>query len=220
MDGISGATTEDLAKMVVKGAAYTTFILWNIVYGPTTEIVANLTENQLSPDLIELILKSPDINDRFWVLERMSQTAVLSPKLTSTLLDMISDDNFSLTYHTINAITPAHLDSNSLQLGLFSKYGNVNHSIQKSIIDKFMEAPYLHPEIVTTSRGFLNQLNGKQLEDFLHLYTKHSVDDLETCKEVSKILENENRYISQKAYKFLMGVEIYDSLIIDNLNSY
>lgn len=88
------------------------------------------------------------------------------------------------------------------------------------IIDKLMEAPYLSSELVASSRGMLDHLNGQQLEDFLFLYTKHSLDDLETCKAIAKILQNENRYISQKAYKFLLGVEITDSLIIENLNSY
>ncbi|MCP4414687.1 MAG: hypothetical protein GY808_19190, partial [Gammaproteobacteria bacterium] len=150
VDGISSATTENLAKIVVKGAAYTTYTLWNIVYGPSVEFVVRITEKQLSPDLIELILKSPDRNDRFWVLDRISQKTVLNSKLTSTLLDMISNDNFSLTYNTINALSPIHLDSDSLQLGLFSKYEKVNHSVQKMIIDKLIDAPYLHPEIVKT----------------------------------------------------------------------
>lgn len=220
IDGISGATTEDLAKIVVKGAAYTTYTLWNIVNGPTVEIVAHLTENQLSPDLIEFILKSPDISDRFWALERIDQKTVLTPNLISTLLDMISEDNFSLAYNTVDAISPTHLDSDSLQLDLFLKYDNVNHSIQKVIIDKLMEAPYLHPGIVTISRGFLDQLNGKQLEDMLLLYSKHSIDDLETCTTVSKILQDENRFISQQAYKFLQTKEIEDKEIISLLDNY
>ena len=219
-DGLSGATTEDVSKMVVKGAAYTTYTLWNIVYGPTRGFVAHLTEMQLTPDLINLILQSSDISDRVWALNRINQSSVLSSKLTSTLLELISGEDFSLTYNAINAISLVHISSDSLQLGLFSRYEKVSHSVQKMIIDKLMDAPYLHPEIVTTSRGFLNQLNGKQLGDILNLYSTHSVDDLETCKEIAKILENENRYISQKAYRFLLGVEITDSLIIKSLNSY
>ena len=196
---------------MVKGAAFTTYTLWNIVYGPSVEFVVRITENQLSPDLIELILKSPDINDRFWVLDRISQKTVLNPKLTSTLLDMISNENFSLTYNTINALSPTHLDSDSLQLGLFSKYEKVNHSVQKMIIDKLIDAPYLHPEIVKTSRDFLYEMNGEQLGNMLLLYSKHSINDLESCKAIAKILQNENRYISQKAYKFLL-VDGFESL--------
>ena len=220
IDGISGATTEDLSEMVVKGAAYTTYTLWNIVYGPTSGLVAHLTEDQLSSELIEMILKSPAINDRFWALDRISQNTVLNTKLIATLLDMISEDNFSLTYNTINALTPAHLVSEYLQLGLFSKYDKVSHSIQQMIIDKFMVAPHLHPKIVATSREFLDQLNGKQLGDLLLLYSKHAVNDLETCKTVSKILQNDNRFIALQAYKFLQASKIKDKEIISMLDNY
>lgn len=220
VDGVSGATTEDMSKIVVKGAAYTTYTLWNIVYGPTQEFVAHLTEMQLTPELINLILQSSDISDRVWALNRIDQSTELNPKLTSSLLDIISGEEYFLAYTAIDAIEPVQFDSDSFQLRLFAKYDEVNHDIKKMIIEKLMDAPYLHSEIVSTSRGFLNQLNGKQLEDFLNLYTKHSIDDLETCEEIAKILENENRYISQKAYNFLRSVEITDSLIIENLDSY
>lgn len=220
LDGISGATTEDLSKIVVKGAAYTTYTLWNIVYGPTKDFVAHLTEMQLTGELTELILKSPELSDKLWILNRIDQSSALGSKLTTTLLDLISGDDFSLTYNAINALSSVHLGSDSLQLGLFSRYEKENHSVQKMIVEKLMDAPFLHPEIVTTSRGFLDQLNGKQLGDILLLYSKHSIDDLETCKTISKILENENRYISQKAYKFLLGVKTRDSVIIENLNAY
>ena len=220
LDGISGATTEDLSKIVVKGAAYTTYTLGNIVYGPTKDFVAHLTEMQLTGELTELILKSPELSDKLWILNRIDHPSALGSQLTATLLDLISGDDFYLTYNTINAISSLHLGSDSLQLGLFSMYDKVNHSVQTMIIKKLMDAPYLHAEIVRTSRGFLDQLNGKQLGDILLLYSKHSIDDLETCKALAKILDNENRYISQKAYRFLLGVEITDSLIIENLNLY
>jgi hypothetical protein len=88
------------------------------------------------------------------------------------------------------------------------------------ILEKFMTAPYLREDIVTSSRGLLEQLNGQQLGDFLLLYSIHSIHDLETCRAIATILGNENRYISQKAYKFLKGIETSDSIIIDKLNAY
>ena len=203
IDGISGATTEDVSKMVVKGAAYTTYTLWNIVHGPTKDIVASLTEKELSPDLIDLILKSPDINDRVWALDRINQKTTLNPKLTVTLLEIISGDDFFLSYSAINAIKASHLNSDTFQFALFSIYKKANHSIKRMIVEKLMEAPYLSSELITSSRNLLSELNGKQLGDFLKLYTKHAINDLETFKAVAEILKNENSFISRQAYKFL-----------------
>jgi len=213
IDGISGATTEDISKMVVKGAAYTTYTLWNIVYGPTQEYVANLTEKQLSPDLIDLILKSPDINDRIWALNRLSPSTVLPPKLITMLLGIISGDDFYLAYSTINAIKAPQLHADSLQIALSSIYKGADHSIGSMIVDKSMEAPNLSPAFTTASRKLLHELNGKQLGDFLFLYRKHAISDLETFKAVAKTLENENRFISRQAYNFLKESKLSDKEI-------
>jgi len=220
VDGVSGATTEDVTKIVVKGAAYTTYTLWNIVHGPTRDLVAGLTEKQLSPDLIDLILKSPDIDDRVWALDRISQITALNPKLTSTLLDIISGDDFFLTYSVINAIKASHLNSYTLQFALFSIYKEADHSIKRMIVAKLMEAPYLSAELTSTSRNLLGKLNGKQLGDILKLYTMHSIDDLETYKSVAEILKNENRFISRQAFKFLKESNISDREIVALLDNY
>ena len=220
VDGLSGATSQDVSKIVVKGAAYTTYTLWNIVYGPTRDFVAHHTEKQLTPELINLILKSSDISDLVWALNRIDENSELGSRLTSTLLNLISGEDFSLTYNTINSISSVHLELDSLQLGLFSKYEKVNHSVQKMIIDKLMDAPYLHPEIVTNSRNFLNQLNGKQLGDILNLYSNHSVYDLETCLAVAEILQNDNRFISRKAYDFLETSQTSDKEVSMMMREY
>ncbi len=220
VDAISGATTENVAKIVVKGAAYTTYKLWNIIYGPTMDLVSQLTEKQLRPDLINMILKSPDISDRIWGLDRIDPTIELNPELTSSLLDFISGDDFYLAYNALDAIDAVHLNSAILQLGLYSIYTETNPSIKNGIVKKLMEAPFLSPEIVTSSRALLEDLNGQQLGEFLKLYSKYSINDVETCREISKILENENRYISQKAYQFLLAIKTNDSLIGESIKKY
>lgn len=220
VDGISGATSEDVSKMVVQGAAYTTYTLWNLVYGPTENVITHMTEMQLTPELSDLILNSPELSDKLWMLNRIDQSSRLEPKLTSRLLEMISDDDFYLTYNVINALSSVHFRSAALQIGLFSKYEKVSHSVQKMIIDKFMEAPFLEQEVVISSRNMLDQLNGKQLGDILKMYSAHTIYDLETCKTVAKILQNENRFISGQAYKFLELSKTTDKEIIAQIDRY
>ena len=219
VDGVSGATSAAVEKIVVRGAAYTTYTLWNMVYGHTQALVSQLTEEQLKPDLIDLILHSPDINDRVWALEKIDQSIELNPELTSSLLNMIKGEDFFFAYSAVKTIGPVHLNSDTFQSALFLSYGEVNFSIQSLIIEKFMEAPFLSPDVLETSRGYLEQLNGQQLGEFLRVYTKHSVDDLETCLTLARILQNENRYIAHKAYEYLKGVETSDPKILEIQNA-
>lgn len=220
LDGVSGATTQEVSKMVVKGAAYTTYTLWNIVHGTTKDLVVSLTEKQLSADLINLILNSQDITDKIWALNRIEQNTELNTKLTSSLLDIISDEDFFLAYSAINAIKSSHLNSDRLQIALFSTYKQADHSIKKMIIEKLMEAPRLNNEVVESSRLLLSTLNGQQLKTFLKLYSKFEVNDLETYRAVAEILKNENKYISQQAYKFLKELKIVNTALRKELEDY
>lgn len=215
IDGVSGATTKNVSQLVVKGAAYTTYTLWNIIHGPTQGFVAQTTEKQLSSDLIDLILKSPDQSDKVWVLDKIKPTTILTQKLTAALLEIIAGDDFFLAYSALNALKSSHLESASLQGNLFSIYENADHSIQRMIIEKLMKASFLSPELVIRSRALLDTLNGKQLGDLLKLYTKHAIHDEATIKVVAGILKNENRFISRQAYNFLKACRLTDTEIED-----
>jgi len=220
VDGVSGATSVEVSKIVVKGAAYTTYTLWNIVYGSTMNLIEQHTEKQLTPNLIDLILKSPDISDKVWVLQRIGQSTVLNAKLTSSLLDIIASDDFFLSYTALNSIHTLHLNSGALQLELFSIYIEANHSVKNMIVEKLLEAPFLNPELVDASRKLLKNLNGQQLKNFLKLYTKFQVKDLQTCLSISEILQNDNKYIAHQAYGFLQSSGISDPVIKDRIVKY
>ncbi len=220
IDGVSGATSKDVLAYVVEGAAYTTYTLWNIVYGTTQALVRSLTEQEMTPTLLTLILKSPSSADRIWGLRKIDGAKELDQSIEETLLKIIGDEDFFAAYSAINVIQRAHLHSESLQIGLFLKYGAINHSLSKGIIDKLKEAPKISPEVISMSRNLLSGLNGVQLGHVLELYKRHTVHDLATCRSVVRLLENDNRFISGKAYNYLIDLQMDDTTIIQALKKY
>ncbi len=220
VDGTTGATSKDIAGMVVKGAAYTSYKLWNTVNGSTMDVVSALTEKQLTPSLQYRILQSQDVTDKLWALDRLGAVNILTPQLENILFELITSADFYLAYSAINALQSMHLKSADFQNRLFSHYQNANHSLQAAIIKKLMDAPFLSSEIIQSARGLLPQLNGQQLADLLQLYTRHNIADLETCTAVAKIIKNDNKYISKKAYNFLIGLQIEDDNITELLKAY
>ena len=153
-------------------------------------------------------------------MHRIDSAAKLSPDLEASLLNIIASDDFSLAYNAIQAIVAVHLNNSELQDRLFSMYSNVNHSIKKELVKKLMQAPILSSKVVDLSRDLLDQLNGQQLDDLLKLYSKHGVNDLKTCKVLVRILENKNKYISKKAYNFLIKIQTDDEFIMECLKAY
>ena len=224
IDAYSGATAPFVREQDnILGALYTIYTLWEFVH--SEDIVKKLqayTFSLVENNGLRMIdfLSSDKVEDRVWALNNIDQSTELNSQLRSSLLDIISGDDYFLAYSAIRAIKSVHLDSDSFQSDLFSKYGEVNHNVKKMIIEKLMKAPYLSSEIVTLSRSMLEELNGQQLGDFLKLYSIHSVSDTETCRTIANILQSENRYISQKAFKFLKDVNTSDPVIIEYLNAY
>lgn len=220
IDAVSGATSKDLLAYVVEGAAYTTYTLWNIIYGPAQGAVRRLTEQAMTPELLTLILNSPSSQDRVWGLGQIDKSAKLETPLEGALLNIIGGSAYFPAYSAINAIEPSHLYSDALQVGLFSKYQDVNHSLKKLIISKLKEAPAISMELISQSRKILGNLNGEQLGQILELYDQFAIYDRLTARSVASLLTNNNRFISGKAYKFLVDLPQKDETIIQALHKY
>lgn len=220
LDAISGATSKSIADMVVKGAAYTTFKLWNTVNGNTMDKVSELTTKQLNSYLLHLILQSTSVTDKLWALNRLNSSVKLTPQLEDKLLEVIGSNDFYLSYNAIKALSPNHLESNDFQNRLFSIYPKTNHSIRTALLKKLEEAPFLSQIVIQNSRQLLPELNGQQLKKMFQLYSKQQINDKETCLEVVKILRHKNKYISKTAYDFLINQKIDYYGIAEPLKAY
>lgn len=220
LDAVSGATSKDILAYVVEGAAYTTYTMWNIVYGPTQEWVRRLTEQEMTPALLALILKSPSSEDKIWGLGRIDGAKELDTRIENALLEIIGGEDFFAAYSAVDVLTPAHLRSEPLQIRLFFAYETVNYNLGKLIIEKLNEAPKLNAEVVKRSREILDGLNGIQLGYVLDLYRRHAILDMATCQAVAGLMKKNNRFIAEKAYKYLMEVHTDDEAIIRELKKY
>jgi len=203
VDGISGATSKAVSEIVVKGAAYTTYKLWSIVYGSTRSKIIELTEQQLTPELTLRILNSPVQTDKVWALEHINENTPLNLSLIDAITTLLSGDDFYLAYSAINAIKREHLSNEVLQVQIFAQYENAVPSIRSLILKKLMDGPILSDEVVKASISLLDQVNGKDLGDLLKLYSTYEVRDQELLSEVSKLLEHENTFISSQVRAYI-----------------
>ena len=203
VDGITSATSKDILEYVVEGAAFTTYTLRTLVYGPIQDEVESLTRQALSEELVLKILESPDVSDRIWALGHVRDHLELTPALRVAILNFIDDDNYSLAERAVHAIGSGELESNALQMLLLEKFYQSDYGLQKLILDKLKEAPQLDAKVTADLAQNLKKWEGGLLSNVLDLYIAQKVYDIETCRMVSELLQNENRYISQKAFNFL-----------------
>lgn len=220
VDAISGATSKALKDFVVAGAAYTTYTLWNIVYGPARDRIIALTEQRLDTSLLALILQSPSSEDHVWALSHIDQTTPLAPQLEPILARLVTSKDYFSAYSVINAIQPVQLSSQPYQLALVSALDSVDNGLKKLLIDKLSTAPEVYPETIAKSRELLKKLNGAQLGAMLNLYRQHDVRDTATGRALAGLLATEQRYLAQKVYQFLENSAIEDPMVDQALKAF
>lgn len=211
VDGITGATSKQLSQYVVDGAAYTTYLLWTTLYGPAQELVKLCTERQLNEHLLLKILESNSSLDQIWALKKIRDSEKLDFLIEKKLIEVIAGEDFFVSYTAINSISSLHLQSDYLQNGLFSVYAkSKSNNIRNPIVEKLYSAPVLNQELLLKSYELLPKLNGNELSQWLKLYSTLAIADQLTCIAVVKILKNENRFIANKAFEFLDGLQEVD----------
>ena len=110
VDGITSATIAAVENYIIKGAAYTTYTLWQTVYGPTYDSIRNITLEYLSNPFLESLMYSPNIEDNYYALNILNRfepqvTIGLIPKLE----EFINSDNYSLKENSIDALMSSGL---------------------------------------------------------------------------------------------------------------
>lgn len=220
VDGITSATSKDILEYVVEGAAFTTYTLRSLVYGQIQDEVENLTRAELSEEMALKILESPDVTDKIWVLSEVPNNLSLSPKLRNAIFNYINNENYSLAERAIHAIDGDELESDTLQMLLLEKFYETDYGLKKLILDKLKEAPQLDDQVKVNLADNLKKWEGALLSNVLDLYIAQKVFDIETCRLVSELLQNDNRYISQKAFNFLENSGQNDEHIDRELETY
>ncbi len=203
IDGVSGATNQEVLDYVVDGAAYTTHKLWKFIYGPIQQQVISLTEKQLDASLFEIIIKSPDQSDRTWALERIGLLLNLNDSIIDTCIDIILEGEYFQAYIILKSLSSDHLRSETLQVNLFNLIGKVDASIENLIIDKLTSAPYLSHKVIERSTSTLKSLSGPQLVSLLKLYKKHQVSNPDICSQLRSLADNKNSYVKNQLLDFV-----------------
>ncbi|MGV3508900.1 MAG: hypothetical protein ACO1N7_06380 [Sphingobacteriaceae bacterium] len=220
VDGVTSATLPAVLDHIVQGAAYTTYKMWHIIYGSTQNEVEKATIRLLSPELVSLILESPDESDKMWALNHINGYVKLTPELMNKVICFIHNDNYSLSERAIAATNPTNLTSKSSQLLLLDRFFETGYSLKKLIIDKLQTAPSLNASVKASLVKHLVSFNGEILVRVLKVFKQHKINEVDSYRKIAELLNHENYFISKNVYDFLKAEEINDPQVEKALNVY
>jgi hypothetical protein len=206
VDAVSSATLTEIQDYVIAGAAYTTYRLWHIYYGITQAKINELTRKSFSEELALEILRGKSIADQIWVLNNLPAIPVYSEQLSSVIFDFISHPNLNLAERSLNALNKQAVETEANQKKLLDLFINGEYALKKSVLNKLKLADKPHPTVVMTLAEILPSMNGDIIGSVLDFYTEKGINEENILLKTSVLLENENRFISKKAYDFLVKV--------------
>lgn len=210
VDAVSSATIAAVLDYIVEGAVYTTYTLWHIIYGPTKREIEKITSSRLDAPLILKFLESEKIEDKVWVLSRISARTAFTPELMDTLISIIGGNDVYLSERALNVLPLAQLDK-QVQQKLADIFLHTGFLQKRLIIQKLSDAPVLDDQVTGIIASHLNELNGTLIKSVMEMFVKHEVNDDQAIAESTSLLSHDNRYIAGQAAKYLESLESPDS---------
>ena len=209
-DAVSTATIAAVLDYIVKGAVYTTYTLWHIVYGQTKREIENLTAMQLTPRLTMQLLDSKNIDDQIWALNHIPGKIEIDKKLLHKLMENISGKDVYLAERSLNVLSPEILDNDSIQQQLGNIFTQSGFLQQRLILEKLKAAPSLRPVLLNQLSGKLNETNGILIKLMMELFISKNVNDNTVVEVTRQLLKHDNRYIANQALKYLETLDYAD----------
>jgi hypothetical protein len=220
VDAVSSATLKEILDHIIPGAAYTTYRLWHLVYGKTSQIVSGITDSLYTDRLALALLNSDQPSSQIWALNRLSRLSDASIPVIRKIAELTRNPNLNLSHSALSALTGRALDMDFVQSELVGHLKGGEYALKKTAIQKFGMANTLDKATQKDLLQFVGTLNGDLLGALLNVFFKHEMTDTTTLRIVSEILESGNRYTSGKVLAFLEKVGTSDAMILRRMEKF
>ncbi|WP_057936600.1 hypothetical protein [Algoriphagus resistens] len=208
VDGVSGATSKDVLEYVIKGSAYTTYTIYELVYGNTKSEVEAWTNEVLSDEYIEDILTESPYQDKLWVVDLIDGRLAEFPLSRNVIFDLMSSTDYSLAEKCLNSLVPKDLLAKEVQYSLIEKFLTFDFGMKSWTVELLKDTPQISPEVIVKLNKELPEMEVPIISGILDIYQKKGINDSTTIATVQRIANSENKYLANKAEGYLNRVRL------------
>lgn len=206
VDGVSGATSKDVLEYVIKGSAYTTYTIYELVYGDTQSEVEAWTEAALDDGYLKDILTQSPYQDKLWAIDLVQGKLSDFPESRDIILDLMGSSDFGLAVKCLNSLVPADLIEQEVQIKLIDKFRSFDFGMKSRAVILLKDAPHISPDAVEKLNKNIAEMEVPIITGILDIYKNKGIKDPKTITTVEKIAASENRYLAKKADEYLKMV--------------
>ncbi len=161
VDGVTGATINEIKGSVISGAVYSCYTLWHIVHGKVVDSIQALTYRNLNDQLVEKMVRKEDQQINYYLISIFTEKDFLEflPHILYTIEN-------GQGYYAKNAIEkmPASVLKEDLAQDFFTEhFENLNYFTQISLLKK-LDPQSISNELKSTLRNHLSERNSQKNE--------------------------------------------------------
>ena len=138
VDAVTGATQESIRNSVVEGAAYSSFVLWQFVYGQVKDSIRTYTRSIYSENIAKQLLNSSNYETQMFALKQMTNDDYEA--FLPLLFQMIKRSVPFVRSYIISHL-PLSLLDNEQKRNLISLFPELDINSKTIFIDRFISGP-------------------------------------------------------------------------------
>jgi hypothetical protein len=192
-DAVSGATPPEVQTGVVKGAAYTTWVLWQWANGEITDRMVQMTKENSSADFIHHCLQSADQDRIEYALEYIGNDPQFW-RSVSRALDQMDYGNLGFAVQYLGQTD---------EIRLAESVGQVPQRVSEQIVKHFSKQPEpLSPDVLSVLVSRLPQMSYYELYTSLDLFDDNGLSSEKIRQNLSVLTNSPNPFIARKAKEY------------------
>lgn len=206
VDGVSGATSKDVLEYVIKGSAYTTYTIYELVYGTTQTEVQSWTNDVMNDQYLGNMLTEAPYQDKLWAIDLMNGRLSYFPQSREIVLELMGSADFSLAEKCLNSLVPEDLFERDVQNKLIDNFQSFDFGMRSRTLELLKDTPQISPEVVAKLNSDLPEMEVPIVSGILDVYREKGINDPETISAIKKLATSENRYLAKKAEDYLSSL--------------
>ncbi|WP_157366993.1 hypothetical protein [Algoriphagus vanfongensis] len=203
IDGVSGATNQDLLAYIVEGAAYTTYKLYQILYGPDRQFIENWTRETLNEAFVIEALKSPEIADQLWLLKVLKGRLSEFPIARQQIAELTKSPNFSLADNALQAFSERDLEDDQITNLLFDLFEMGDYGKRNRILALLESSKTVNTISIKRLSEHVLQLESPFQVRVIRLFEKHKIKNSAFDQAMKQLSQSNNDFVAQEARSYL-----------------
>lgn len=204
VDGITGATPQELAASVVKGAALTCFNLWHWAHGDVATLARELTHQHCDAFFLSRLLASEQEHEMLFALAHLQRHALHGPAVTQQVVERISAGPAEGVKLGLLYLEAAPANAAQFGSALVQVYAAGDAAVRMQVLDEVKDRMDLPPAVF---EGFCASVGDHspylEIHRLLTLMEHRGMVSPKALRAISGLLVSEDFFIARRAYWFL-----------------